>query len=464
MSHPPLALLGQRARTASRALARASTAQKNAALRAIAAGLERNLPELLDVNSLDVADAKAAGLAPAMVDRLLLDKKRLAGMAADTRAVAALPDPVGEEFDGRVLPNGLRITRRRTPLGVLGVIYEARPNVTIDIAALSLKTGNAAILRGGKETLRSNLALVDIIRVALQETDLPADAILTIDSPDRSLVTELLRLDQYVDMIIPRGGATLHKLCREQATIPVMTGGLGICHLFVDATADQAKAVEIIHNAKTQRPTVCNALDTVLVHRDVAAEFLPKMAERLAGDGVELRADPTAFLILERALARSETGSYRRGAGQSDQDLSEHRSSDAEQRHLHLRRSAAQVQASLIIPAGPEDFDQEWMSLILGVKVVGGLDEAMDHIAAHSTAHSDGILTETYANAMRFVNEVDSAAVFVNASTRFNDGGQFGLGAEVAISTQKLHARGPMGLRELTTYKWVVFGDGQVRA
>ncbi|MBE2235060.1 MAG: glutamate-5-semialdehyde dehydrogenase, partial [Anaerolinea sp.] len=305
--------LGQRAKAAGRLLARASTAQKNAALQAIADGLERDQAPILAANGLDVADGQAAGLSPALLDRLLLDEERLAGIAADTRSVAALPDPVGQEFDGRVLPNGLRIARRRTPLGVLGVIYEARPNVTIDIAALSLKTGNAAILRGGKETLRSNLAMVQVIQAALEETGLPADALLYIDRIDRSLITELLRLDAYVDMIIPRGGAALHKLCREQATVPVMTGGLGICHLFVDASADQAKAVEIIHNAKTQRPSVCNALDTVLVHRDAAAEFLPRMAQRLAGDGVELRADPTALLILERALARSETGQSEKG-------------------------------------------------------------------------------------------------------------------------------------------------------
>ncbi len=434
MSSSPLAALGQRAKAASRLLARASTAHKNAALHAIADGLQRHQAPILAANALDVADAQAAGLSPAMIDRLLLNEKRLAGMAADTRTVAGLPDPVGQEFDGRVLPNGLRIARRRTPLGVLGVIYEARPNVTIDIAALSLKTGNAAILRGGKETLRSNLALVDVIHAALEEAGLPADAVLTIDNPDRALVTELLRLDQYVDMIIPRGGNALHKLCREQATIPVMTGGIGICHLYVDATADQAKAVEIIHNAKTQRPTVCNALDTVVVHRDVAAEFLPKMAARLAPDGVELRADPVAFLILERVLNAS------------------------------LDRSPFTVHGLRLTPAGPEDFDQEWLSLILGVKVVAGLDEAIDHIARHSTGHSDGILTETYSHAQRFINEVDSAVVYVNASTRFTDGGQLGLGAEVAVSTQKLHARGPMGLQELTTYKWVVLGDGQVRA
>ncbi|MCS6845033.1 MAG: glutamate-5-semialdehyde dehydrogenase [Caldilineales bacterium] len=433
MTESPLASLGRRAKAASRVLARASTAQKNAALYAIADGLARNQAQILAANAQDVADAQAAGLSPALVDRLLLNEKRLAGMAADTRAVAALPDPVGQEFDGRVLPNGLRVARRRTPLGVLGVIYEARPNVTVDVASLSLKTGNAAILRGGKETLRSNLALVDVIHAALEEAGLPADAVLYVDNPDRALVTELLRLDKYVDMIIPRGGNALHQLCREQATIPVMTGGIGICHLYVDATADQAKAVEIIHNAKTQRPTVCNALDTVLVHRDVAADFLPKMAARLAPDGVELRADPTAFLILERTL---------------------HASTDSSPFTVHGLR---------LTPAGPDDFDQEWLSLILGVKVVSGLDEAIEHIAQHSTGHSDGILTETYTHAQRFVNEVDSAVVYVNASTRFTDGGQLGLGAEVAVSTQKLHARGPMGLQELTTYKWVVLGDGHVR-
>ncbi len=449
MTVSTLDVLGQRARAASRALARASAAQKNAALHAIADGLERSQARILAANALDVADGEAAGLSPALLDRLMLNEQRLAGIAADTRSVAALPDPVGQEFDGRVLPNGLRIARRRTPLGVLGVIYEARPNVTIDIAALSLKTGNAAILRGGKETLRSNLALVGVIQAALQETGLPSDAVLYIEDTDRSLIVELLRLDAYVDMIIPRGGAALHTLCREQATVPVMTGGLGICHLFVDASADQAKAVEIIHNAKTQRPSVCNALDTVLVHRAVAAEFLPKMAARLAGDGVELRADPTALLILERAQARSASSGVQAKTGQSSKEDP---------------RSPLPAPHALVTPAGPDDFDQEWMRLVLGVKVVGGLDEAMEHIAAHSTSHSDGILTETYANAMRFVNEVDSAAVFVNASTRFNDGGQLGLGAEVAVSTQKLHARGPMGLQELTTYKWVVFGDGQIRA
>lgn len=436
MTPSPLTDLGRRAKAAGRLLAVAPTAQKNAALLAIAAELEQQSAAILAANALDVADGAAAGLSPALLDRLLLNPARLADMAADVRQVAALPDPVGQEFDGRTLPNGLRIARRRTPLGVLGVIYEARPNVTIDVAALCLKTGNAAILRGGKETLRSNLALAAAIRKALPDSNLPADAILYLESADRNLITELLRLDAFVDMIIPRGGAALHKLCREQATVPVMTGGLGICHLFVDASADQPKALEIIHNAKTQRPSVCNTLDTVLVHRAVAAEFLPGLAQRLAADGVELRADPTAHIILQRALASSAGRSARSETGQSGVRL---------------------------LPAGPEDFDQEWMSLVLGVKVVSDMDEAIEHIAVHSTAHSDGILTENYSNAMRFVNEVDSAAVFVNASTRFNDGGQLGLGAEVAVSTQKLHARGPMGLQELTTYKWVIFGDGQIR-
>jgi glutamate-5-semialdehyde dehydrogenase len=294
--------------------------------------------------------------------------------------------------------------------------------VTIDIATLCLKTGNATILRGGSETLRSNLALTAVIQDALGETGLPPTAVQTIADPDRSLVTGLLRLDKYVDMIIPRGGAGLHQLCREQATIPVITGGMGICHVFVDASADLARAVDIVENAKVQRPSVCNALDTVLVHRTVADRFLPAMAERLARNGVELRVTPDALAILQ----------------------------------------AARTPARLV-PAGPDDFDTEWLALILGVKLVDGLDEAIAHVQEHSTEHSDSILTNDWANARRFVDEINSAAVYVNASTRFTDGGQFGLGAEVAVSTQKLHARGPLGLEELTTYKWVGIGDGHVR-
>ncbi len=412
--------MGQLARTAARKLALTSTDQKNAALCAIADALDANSASILGANKQDIDEGRTNGLNAALLDRLSL-QGRLAGIAQDTRQVAKLPDPVGETFDAAVLPNGLKISKRRTPIGVLGVIYEARPNVTVDVAALSIKTGNAAILRGGSETLRSNVALVEVIRKALDGCGLPADAVQLITSADRRYVNELLKLHQYVDMIIPRGGESLHRLCRENSTIPVITGGIGICHLYVDESADQAPAVEVIHNAKTQRPTVCNALDTILVHERIAAGFLPRVIERLGASGVTFRLDPAAWQVVNWP---------------DDNRLS---------------------------PAGPNDFDTEWLSLVLGVKIVTGLDEAIAHVQAHSTGHSDGILTHNEANATRFVDEIDSAAVYVNASTRFTDGGQFGLGAEIAISTQKLHARGPMGLRELTTYKWVVYGENHVR-
>ena len=411
--------MGQRAKTAARRLARATTDQKNAALAELAEQLWATRAAVVVANAQDIADAQAAGLSPAMLDRLTLNESRIAGMASDLRNVAALPDPVGEEFEATTLPNGLAIHKQRVPLGVLGVIYEARPNVTMDVAGLALKTGNAAILRGGSETLNSNRALVGVIQRALKECDLPAEAVQFIDDADRERVTELLQLDQYVDMIIPRGGAGLHQFCREHSRIPVITGGIGICHLFVDDSADLDAALKIIFNAKVQRPTVCNALDTALVHRAVAAEFLPRVIDHLGAAGVTFRTDASS------------------------------------QPYLPLDPR--------ITPAGPRDFDTEWLSLVLGLKVVENLDEAVEHIAAHSTAHSDGILTRNTEHAQRFIAEVDSAAVYVNASTRFTDGAQFGLGAEVAISTQRLHARGPMGLRELTTYKWVVVGNGHVR-
>lgn len=417
-----LQTMGRAAKAAARQLAILTTAQKNAALLAIAGELAAQAALVLAENAQDVASGRAQGLSDALLDRLLLTEERLAGLVADVRRVAELPDPVGEEMDGRVLPNGLRLCKRRIPIGVLGVIYEARPNVTIDIATLCLKTGNAVILRGGRETLRSNLALVRVIQAALAQMGLPPAAVQYIDDPDRALVAELLRLDAYVDMIVPRGGNALHRLCREQSSIPVITGGIGICHVYVDESADLARAVAIVENAKVQRPSVCNALDTLLVHPAVAASFLPRVAAQLAQHGVELRATGRALAILQQ---------------------SEH--------------------GAKVVPAGVDDFDQEWLALILGVRVVDGLDEAIAHIQAHSTEHSDSILTNNWAYASRFVNEINSAAVFVNASTRFNDGGQFGLGAEVAVSTQKLHARGPMGLAELTTYKWVCLGEGQVR-
>jgi glutamate-5-semialdehyde dehydrogenase len=420
--HVDLVAMGKGARSASRKLATLTTEQKNQALFAIADELETQAQTIIAQNELDLREGRANGLSEGLLDRLMLNEGRIQGLAADARKVAALPDPVGAEFDSRVLPNGLRLSRRRIPIGVIGVIYEARPNVTIDIATLCLKTGNAALLRGGKETLRTNGALVNVIHAALERVHLPTAAVQYIDSPDRALVAQLLRLDQYVDMIIPRGGAALHRLCREQSSIPVITGGIGICHLYVDESADLEKSLDVVENAKVQRPSVCNALDTLLVNRKVAEEFIPRVAQRLAQRKVELRAAGPAFDILQRD-----------GHG------------------------------ATVMPAGPEDFDTEWMALILGVKVVDSLDEAIDHIQQHSCDHSDGILTNDWQNATRFLNEVNSAAVFVNASTRFNDGGQFGLGAEVAVSTQKLHARGPMGLEELTTYKWVCVGDWHVR-
>ena len=413
--------MGRRARTASRALAALGPEAKNAALAAIADELESAAPTILGENALDIRDGRDAGLSEALLDRLLLDETRLAALASDIRSVIDLPDPVGVEFGSRTLPNGMRLLKRRIPVGVVGVIYEARPNVTIDIASLCLKTGNASILRGGKETLRSNLALVAAIRNALAKTDAPPDAVQYVGDPDRALVEELLRLDDCVDMIVPRGGAGLHRLCLEKSTIPVITGGMGVCHIFVDDSADLDRAEDIVENAKTQRPSVCNALDTLLVHRNVAGAFLPPLAKRLQARGVSFRADPEALRILEA------------------------------------------VGGLACEAAGPDDFDQEWLSLTLGVRIVEDVETAIEHIQRHGTAHTDSILTNDWERANVFIDRIDSAAVFVNASTRFSDGGQFGLGAEVAVSTQKLHARGPMGLEELTSYKWIGVGKGHIR-
>ncbi len=415
------------AKTASRALARVSTADKNAALERVSAQLWTERGEILAANQADLEAARAGGPGPALLDRLMLDERRMEGIIADLRRVASLPDPVGEVFEEQALPNGLRLHKQRVPLGVLAVIYEARPNVTVDVTGLALKSGNCVILRGGSETIRSNRALVAAIRRGLangapRAGSIPPDSVQLIADTDRQLVYDLLQMDAYIDMVIPRGGAGLHEFCRKNSRIPVITGGIGICHLFVDETADLPRAVEVIRNAKIQRPTVCNALDTVLVHPAVAETFLPMLVARLASDGVTFRADPRACQILGEQAGPA------------------------------------------VLPAGPQDFDTEWLALILGIKVVSAMDEAVAHIAAHSTGHSDGILTGDSQNAALFVAAVDSAAVYVNASTRFTDGAQLGLGAEVAISTQRLHARGPMGLRELTTYKWVVEGDYTVRS
>lgn len=416
--------IGQRARVAARRLARADRGRKDAVLQWLATRLETAVEEVLFNNERDLEAARQAGLSPALLDRLTLTPQRIQAMASDLRQLSALPDPVGERFDERILPNGLRLYRQRVPLGVLAVIYEARPNVTVDVAGLAIKTGNAVILRGGSETLHSNRALVRLIREALQAVDLPSDAVQLIDNPDRSLVVALLQMHEFIDLLIPRGGEALHRFCRENSRIPVISGGIGICHLFVDESADVEKSVAVIRNAKVQRPSVCNALDTVLVHRKVAAEFLPRLVQELSKDGVTFRAESQALVTLQQRLG-------------------------------NLPPSVA--------PAGPKDFDTEWLSLVLGLKIVEDIDEAIKHIETHGTAHSDGILTANEANARRFVQEVDSAAVYVNASTRFTDGGQFGLGAEAAVSTQRLHARGPLGLQELTTYKWVAEGNYTVR-
>jgi len=417
-----LETLGRAAKVASYTLAGLSTAQKNRALAAIADRLVAQQATILAANAADIKAGRHNGLTEALLDRLLLTEARLDAIIADVRKVITLDDPVGKDISGVTLENGLQLTKRRVPIGVLGVIYEARPNVTIDVASLCLKTGNAAILRGGKETFNSNLALVKVIREALEETGVPVDAIQYIDDPDRALVTELLQLDKYVDMIIPRGGAGLHRLCKEQATVPVITGGIGICHIFVDESADLERAIDIVENAKVQRPSVCNALDSLLVHRRVAADWLPQLAARLASSEVLLKADSASHEIL------------------------------------------AQAGYATLEPAAEGDFDQEWLSLTLGIRVVDGVEQAIEHIREHSSEHSESILTNSLVNANTFVAAVNSAAVYVNASTRFTDGSQFGLGAEVAVSTQKLHARGPMGLEELTTYKWIGQGDGLIRS
>ncbi|EIV5804844.1 glutamate-5-semialdehyde dehydrogenase [Klebsiella aerogenes] len=413
--------MGIAAKAASYQLALLSSREKNQVLNKIADYLEARTEEILRANAEDLSDARANGLSDAMLDRLALTPARLRGIADDVRQVCSLADPVGQVIDGGLLDSGLRIERRRVPLGVIGVIYEARPNVTVDVASLCLKTGNAAILRGGKETWRTNAATVKVIQQALQECGLPAAAVQAIESPDRALVGEMLKMDKYIDMLIPRGGAGLHKLCREQSTIPVITGGIGVCHIFVDDSAEIAPALKIIVNAKTQRPSTCNTTETLLVHRNIADTFLPALSKQMAESGVTLHADPTALPLLQNGPAKVE-------------------------------------------PVKAEQYDDEYLSLDLNVKVVADLDEAIAHIREHGTQHSDAILTRTLRHANRFINEVDSSAVYVNASTRFTDGGQFGLGAEVAVSTQKLHARGPMGLEALTTYKWIGFGDDTIRA
>jgi len=412
---------GGAAKAASRKLAFLSTAVKNKALLNIADALIDKLNDILIANKIDYEKAKASGMSEAMLDRLMLSPSRLEGIAQDTKTVAALPDPVGEVFEARTLPNGLQISKRRVPLGVIGAIYESRPNVTIDISSLCLKSGNAVILRGGKEAINSNKALAKVAQEACDQAGVPQGAIQFIESTERSLVKHMLKMKGVIDLMIPRGGAELIRLVSENAAMPVVTGGIGVCHTYVDKSADVNKAVAIAYNAKVQRPTVCNALDCILVHNQIAPAYLPAIANEWAKAGVEMHCDKRAMATLKP------------------------------------------IPSLKLVPAKDEDWGKEYLSLKAAIKVVDSLDEALEHIERYGSGHSEAIVTEDHSAAMRFFNEVDAACVYANASTRFTDGGQFGLGAEIGISTQKFHARGPMALKELTSYKWIIWGTGQVR-
>ena len=412
---------GQAARAASRKLAFLSTEIKNKALLNTAEALIDKQDEILAANEIDYDEAKASGMSEAMLDRLMLSLSRLEGMAQDVRTVAALPDPIGEEFERGALPNGLQISKKRVPLGVIGAVYESRPNVTIDISSLCLKSGNAVILRGGKEAVNSNLALARVAGEACDQAGVPQGAIQLVESTQRTLVKQMLNMKGIIDLMIPRGGAGLIRLVSENAAMPVITGGIGVCHTYVDKSADIDKAVAIAYNAKVQRPTVCNALDCILVHSHIAKTYLPAIAKEWAKAEVEMHCDKQAMAILKPLSS--------------------------------LRP----------VPATDEDWGKEYLSLKAAIKVVDSLEEALEHIGKYGSGHSEAIVTEDRSAAARFLAEVDAACVYANASTRFTDGSQFGLGAEIGISTQKFHARGPMALKELTSYKWVVQGTGQVR-
>ena len=412
-----LEMQGLAAKNASRVLSIAGTAKKNAALEAIASALEARQEEILAANQEDMTAAKAAGMRPSLQDRLALDGSRIAGIVDGVRQVATLPDPIGETTKMSTRPNGLVIGKRRVPLGVIGIIYEARPNVTVDAAALCLKSGNAVILRGGKEAFHSNQAFVSIMRDALESAGLPRDCVALVTDTTRQSATELMNLTEYLDVLIPRGGAGLIKNVVEHAKVPVIQTGVGVCHVYVHGEADLDMAARIIHNAKTSRPSVCNAAECLLVDRAVARDFLPMAWQLLQTKNVELRGCPETRAIL----------------------------------------------GDFVVPATEEDWDTEFGDYILAVKVVGGFDEAVEFIHAHGTGHSEAIVTNNYFAAQQFLDQVDAAAVYVNASTRFTDGNEFGLGAEIGISTQKMHARGPMGLEELTSSKFVIYGTGQIR-
>jgi len=407
------------AKAAARKLATLSTQVKNAALNGLADALLAHADQVLAANALDLDRARADGLSPAAMDRLTLTAERLAAIAKDVRNVASLPDPVGESLEMRTLPNGLMVGKMRVPFGVIGAIYENRPNVTVDIASLCLKAGSATILRGGKEALQSNIVLGRIIGGALEAAGVPAGAVQIIESSDRAMVSEMLAMKQYIDLMVPRGGEELIRFVEKHATMPVLIGGIGVCHTYVDRDADLVKARDIVVNAKTRRYSVCNALDTLVVHADAAPRFLPEIAAVMAEKGVELRCDERAYAALE-----GKPG---------------------------------------VVRATDADFGKEFLALVASVKVVDSYEDAVDFIYRYSSGHSDAIVTENYTTAMRFLREVDTAVCYVNASTQFTDGAQFGMGAEIIDATQKSHARGPVGLKEICTYKWVVFGSGQIR-
>ena len=407
------------AREAARKLALTPTAVKNRGLRAVATALVEQQSEVLAANQQDVAAAEAAGLAESTRDRLLLTPARLKAIAADVHSVAALPDPVGEVLDMRVVESGLQVGRRRVPLGVIGVVYEARPNVTVDIACLAVKSGNTVVLRGGSDAIHSNQALAQLLNRVLTDAGLPEGAVQLIETTDRQTVTALLHARGLIDVVIPRGGQALIDYCVQHTAVPVIETGAGVCHTYVDKAADLTKAQRVVFNAKVRRPSICNALDTLLVHEAIAPRLLPALADELGQAGVELRGDPAVTSLLDgRPLVR---------------------------------------------PATEADYGTEFLALVMSIKLVADLDAALAHIEQYGSGHSEAIITEDYSAGRRFLDEVDAAAVFWNASTQFTDGAQFGLGAEVGISTQKLHARGPMALTEMTTYKWIIYGDGHTR-
>ena len=416
-----LKLLGKNARLASKVISNLSAEKTNLLIKNIAKELINQSSQIIDKNKLDIEAAQSKGMSAAMIDRLVLNEERITQISNDVLAVSKLDDVVGEIIDHKVMDNGLDVSRIRVPLGVIGVIYESRPNVTIDIACLCIKSGNAVILRGGSESINSNLILAQIIQKVLSDMSLSTEIVQLVQSTDRSLINEMLRLDECIDLMIPRGGQELVNMVAKNASMPSITGGVGVCHTYIDESANWNDAVEIVNNAKVQRPYVCNAMDTVLIHSKIASDLLPEIASRLSQSNVEFRCDSRSFDILKNVKNAKTT------------------------------------------LASDQDWDTEFLDLIAGVKVVDSLDMALDHIDAHGTGHSEAIITNNSDSISRFRNEVDASAVMINSSTRFNDGGQLGLGAEVAISTNKLHARGPMGLRELMSYKWIVQGDGQIR-